>query len=62
MEDTKIIMRRIGNVQQIKVNREQNRVAHDLAQHARHAFSSAVWLANIPSCIEHVVHVDYNVT
>ena len=36
-----------------KGTRDQNKIAHELAQHARRSNSSAVFLANIPSCIEH---------
>lgn len=60
VEDRKNIMRMMGNVRLVKVNREQNSVAHELAQHARRAFSSAVWLVGIPNCIQHVVHLDCN--
>jgi len=51
----------LENVCRVKVTREQNRVAHELALHARRVCSSAVWLGSVPSCIEHVLQ-DCNVT
>ena len=51
VENSKNIMRMLENVRLVKFNREQNIVAHELAQHARRAFSSEVWLTEIPRCI-----------
>jgi len=62
VQDVKMIMTMLENVCLVKVTREQNRVAHELAQHARRVCSSAVWLGSVPSCIEHVVLQDCNVT
>ena len=53
VEDSKNIMRMLI---------EKNKVAHELAQHARQAFGSEVWLTEIPRCIDHVVLLDCNVT
>jgi hypothetical protein len=62
VEDGKNVMRMLGNVCLVKINREQNTVAYELAQHARRAFSSEVWLTEIPRCIQHAVLLDCNVT
>ena len=62
VQDVKMIITMLQNVRLVKVTREQNRVAHDLARHARRVCSSAVWLGSVPSCIEHVVSLDCNVT
>ena len=62
VENSENIMRMLENVRLVKFNREQNIVAHELAQHARRAFSSEVWLLEIPSYIQHVVLLDCNVT
>ena len=62
VQDVKMIMTMLENVCRVKVTREQNRVAHELALHARRVCSSAVWLGSVPSCIEHVVLQDCNVT
>ena len=35
VKDSKNIMRMLENVRLVKINREQNIVAHELAQHAR---------------------------
>ena len=48
VKDSKNIMRMLENVRLVKINREQNIVAHELAQHARRVFSSEVWLLEIP--------------
>lgn len=58
VEDSKNIKRMLRNVCLVKINREQNKVAHELAQHARQAFGSEVWLTEIPRCIQHVVLLD----
>jgi hypothetical protein len=62
VQDVKMIMTMLENVHLVKVPREQYRVAYELAQHARRVCSSAVWLGRVPSCIEHVVLQDCNVT
>ena len=62
VENSKNIMRMLENVRLVKFNREQNIVAHELAQHARRVFSSGVRLTEIPSCIQHVVLLDCNET
>jgi hypothetical protein len=61
VEDSKNIMRMLGNVCLVKINREKNTIAHELAQHARLVFSSEVWLTEIPRCIQHAVLLDCNV-
>ena len=62
VQDVKMIMTMLENVCLVKVTREQNRVAQELAQHARRVCSSAIWLGSVPNCIEHVVLQDCNVT
>ena len=62
VQDVKMIMTMLENVCLVKVTREQNRVAQELAQHASRVCSSAIWLGSVPSCIEHVVLQDCNVT
>nr|XP_034592517.1 uncharacterized protein LOC117854440 [Setaria viridis] len=42
------------------VKREQNSVAHELAQLARRLFHSAVWRTRAPACVEHLVARDCN--
>ena len=48
-----MLIQKLGQVKISKGTRDQNKIAHELAQHARRSNSSAVFLANIPSCIEH---------
>ena len=64
VQDFKIIMTMLQNVCLVKVTREQNRVAYELAQHSKCVCSSAVWLGSVSSqlCIEHVVLLDCNIT
>lgn len=38
----------------------QNTVAQELSHRARHVNSSAVWLADVPECIKHLVLRDCN--
>jgi len=47
VQDVKMIMTMLENVCLVKVTREQNRVAHELAQHARRVCSSTVWLGGL---------------
>ena len=53
-------MNLLGGVKLLKANREQNKVAHELAQYAWRVCSSAVWLATVPDCIGHLVLEDCN--
>ena len=46
-----VLIQKLGQVRISKRTRDQNKIAHELAQHARRAKSSAMFLANIPSCI-----------
>ena len=46
----------------VQDNIELNIVAHELTQYARRAFCSKDWLAEIPSCIGHIVLLDCNET
>ena len=64
VQDVKMIMTILQNVRLVKVTREQNRVAYELAQHSKCVCSSAVWLGSVSSqlCIEHVVLLDCNIT
>ncbi|CAN6163831.1 unnamed protein product [Urochloa humidicola] len=55
VQDSKELMKELGQVKISKGTRDQNKIAHELAQHARRANSSAVWFAGIPSCIEHLL-------
>jgi hypothetical protein len=51
----------LGGVCVAKVKRDQNKVAHELAQHAIiHYGSSAVWLAEAPDCVKHLLLEDCN--
>jgi len=58
--ECKALMNLLGGVKLLKANREQNKVAHELAQYARRVCSSAVWLATVPDCIGHLVLEDCN--
>jgi hypothetical protein len=42
------------------VKREQNSVAHELAQLARRLSHSAVWHNRVPVCVEHLITQDCN--
>ena len=42
------------------VKREQNVVAHELAQLAKQLFHSAVWRNRVPTCVEQLVAHDCN--
>ena len=44
----------------LHVKREQNVVAHELAQLAKRLFQSAVWHNRAPTCVEQLVAHDCN--
>ena len=53
----------ISNLEDFKLKHVkscQNTVAHELSHHARRVNSSAVWLADVPDCIKHLVLKDCN--
>lgn len=60
VQDVKMIMTILQNVRLVKVTREQNRVAYELAQYA--VFGTPLGLGSALSCIEHVVLLDCNIT
>ena len=49
---------KLPQVQFHHVSREQNRVAHELAQMAKHLCHSAVWRERAPMCVEQIVAQD----
>ena len=55
VQDCKVLIQKLGQVRISNGTRDQNKIAHELTQHARRAKSSAMFLANIPSCIEHLL-------
>ena len=63
VQSVKMIMTMLQNVCLVKVIRDQDKVAYELAQYVRCVCSSAVWLESVSSCInciEHAVLLDCN--
>jgi hypothetical protein len=60
VQDCKDLMARSREVNIVKGMRGQNAIAHELAQYARRVNSSAIWRAENPSCIVHLLSTDCN--
>ncbi|EEE64789.1 hypothetical protein OsJ_19645 [Oryza sativa Japonica Group] len=60
LREIKAAVRRLQEVSVHHVNRECNRVAHELAQLAKRTAHCAVWRDQAPSCILHVLRQDCN--
>ena len=51
----KRVMNLLDRVDIVKVNRESNQVAHELAQLARKNTHTAVWLRQAPACVHDLI-------
>jgi 2-C-methyl-D-erythritol 4-phosphate cytidylyltransferase len=55
VNDIKHVSRMLAEVRFQYVRREQNEVAHELAQFAKRMSHSAVWHAQVPQCVESLI-------
>ncbi|TVU38678.1 hypothetical protein EJB05_12062, partial [Eragrostis curvula] len=60
LQDINDLRRSLIKVKVVSVKRDQNVIAHELAKYARQEYSSAVWLAGVPSALEQSVIAETN--